>query len=53
MPQMMPTQWMILYMLFMVTYLLFNIMVYYMHTATSKKLITKNYINIGTLNWKW
>nr|QAX91184.1 ATP synthase F0 subunit 8 [Parrhinotermes sp. B MW-2019] len=53
MPQMMPMQWMILYMLFLMTYLLFNIMVYYMHTTTSKKLITKNYISINTLNWKW
>nr|QAX91106.1 ATP synthase F0 subunit 8 [Parrhinotermes sp. C MW-2019] len=53
MPQMMPMEWMMLYMMFLITFLLFNIMNYFMHTTTSKSSITKNYININPLNWKW
>nr|WMY24225.1 ATP synthase F0 subunit 8 [Microtermes sp. F MLW-2023a] len=52
MPQMMPMEWMMLYTMFLVTFLMFNIMNYFNQppstTMTSKKMIITN-----KMNWKW
>nr|AIY62078.1 ATP synthase F0 subunit 8 [Parrhinotermes browni] len=53
MPQMMPMEWTMLYMAFLITFLMFNIMNYYTYTTMSKKLISSNRNGISPLNWKW
>nr|WHM51592.1 ATP synthase F0 subunit 8 [Rhinotermes marginalis] len=52
MPQMMPMEWMILYSLFLMSFLMFNIMNYYTVTMTKGSHIKKS-INQARLNWKW
>nr|AIY61675.1 ATP synthase F0 subunit 8 [Serritermes serrifer] len=51
MPQMMPLEWTTLYMLFMATLLMFNIMNYY--TKMPKKTFTKCTMIVKSTNWKW
>nr|AQP28251.1 ATP synthase F0 subunit 8 [Microtermes sp. BDIT8-M2B] len=53
MPQMMPMEWMMLYIMFLATFLMFNIMNYFNQppsktTTTNKKMVTTN-----KMNWKW
>nr|WNL53851.1 ATP synthase F0 subunit 8 [Microtermes sp. C MLW-2023a] len=52
MPQMMPMEWMMLYTVFLATFLMFNIMNYFNQppksSTTSKKMIATN-----KMNWKW
>nr|YP_009350796.1 ATP synthase F0 subunit 8 [Microtermes obesi]AQP27800.1 ATP synthase F0 subunit 8 [Microtermes obesi] len=52
MPQMMPMEWTMLYISFLATFLMFNIMNYFNQppssTTTDKKMITTN-----KMNWKW
>nr|AIY61597.1 ATP synthase F0 subunit 8 [Dolichorhinotermes longilabius] len=52
MPQMMPMEWMMLYTFFLSTFLMFNILNYYMNTKTGEKKM-KKIINQTSLNWKW
>nr|ASY97966.1 ATP synthase F0 subunit 8 [Spilomantis occipitalis] len=52
MPQMMPLNWLSLFMFFSITLLMFNVMNYYM---SMNKLTSKSSIKlmVKTLNWKW
>nr|YP_006503964.1 ATP synthase F0 subunit 8 [Schedorhinotermes breinli]AFM92464.1 ATP synthase F0 subunit 8 [Schedorhinotermes breinli]QAX91067.1 ATP synthase F0 subunit 8 [Schedorhinotermes sp. 7 MW-2019]QAX91093.1 ATP synthase F0 subunit 8 [Schedorhinotermes breinli] len=52
MPQMMPMEWTMLYTMFLATFLVFNITIYYM-TSTKSKKSSKSAINQTPLNWKW
>nr|URH16854.1 ATP synthase F0 subunit 8 [Pericapritermes parvus] len=52
MPQMMPMEWTLLYITFLMTFLMFNIMNYFSQTAKQKSS-TKKTININKINWKW
>nr|YP_010292405.1 ATP synthase F0 subunit 8 [Gonimbrasia cytherea]ULO26169.1 ATP synthase F0 subunit 8 [Gonimbrasia cytherea] len=54
MPQMMPINWMISFIFFIIIFLIFNIMNYYifkMNIFTNKKLINNNFKN--KFLWKW
>nr|YP_009937130.1 ATP synthase F0 subunit 8 [Subclytia rotundiventris]QNT26366.1 ATP synthase F0 subunit 8 [Subclytia rotundiventris] len=54
MPQMAPIGWLSLFILFSITFLIFNMMNYYlfMNLMPKSKLIKKSkYIN--SINWKW
>nr|AQP29900.1 ATP synthase F0 subunit 8 [Anoplotermes group nr. AB TB-2017] len=52
MPQMMPMEWMLLYITFLATFLMFNIMNYFTQSP-SQETKTKKSININKINWKW
>nr|AQP27991.1 ATP synthase F0 subunit 8 [Pericapritermes sp. G TB-2017] len=52
MPQMMPMEWTMLYITFLATFLMFNIMNYFTQSP-SQKSSTKKIININKINWKW
>nr|YP_009350614.1 ATP synthase F0 subunit 8 [Labritermes buttelreepeni]AQP27464.1 ATP synthase F0 subunit 8 [Labritermes buttelreepeni] len=52
MPQMMPMEWMMLYAMFLMTFLMFNIMNYFSQSP-SKQMNPKNHITIKKTNWKW
>nr|QLY89814.1 ATP synthase F0 subunit 8 [Agapetus fuscipes] len=51
MPQMMPLNWMILFMYFMTIYVMLFIFNYYNHSPTTNKM--SKYFNFKNLNWKW
>nr|WCQ71416.1 ATP synthase F0 subunit 8 [Hodotermopsis sjostedti] len=52
MPQMMPMEWLMLFVMFSMTFTLFNLMNYFSHIPmTSNKLMIKKYSK--SLNWKW
>nr|YP_003734731.1 ATP synthase F0 subunit 8 [Eupolyphaga sinensis]ACO07080.1 ATPase subunit 8 [Eupolyphaga sinensis]AVN67800.1 ATP synthase F0 subunit 8 [Eupolyphaga sinensis]QYH44913.1 ATP synthase F0 subunit 8 [Eupolyphaga sinensis] len=51
MPQMMPLNWMMLYFMFIITLLMFNLMNYYLFNPT--KDMTKSSSKIKNLTWKW
>nr|WDA93948.1 ATP synthase F0 subunit 8 [Phyllomyza sp.] len=53
MPQMAPINWLNLFMMFNVIFLLFNIMNYYsnIYLPSKSKIINKNKMN--SLTWKW
>nr|YP_010191935.1 ATP synthase F0 subunit 8 [Tanypus punctipennis]QZM06604.1 ATP synthase F0 subunit 8 [Tanypus punctipennis] len=56
MPQMAPISWLILFMVFSMTLVLFNILNYYSFlpkTPTTSDEKTKNNIKLNSLNWKW
>nr|AQP29226.1 ATP synthase F0 subunit 8 [Microtermes sp. B TB-2017] len=52
MPQMMPMEWMMLYTLFLTTFLMFNIMNYF-NQPPNKTTESKISIFTTKLNWKW
>nr|AQP28998.1 ATP synthase F0 subunit 8 [Procapritermes sp. A TB-2017] len=52
MPQMMPMEWTLLYITFLATFLMFNIMNYFTQSP-NKQQTTKKLININKTNWKW
>nr|AIY61831.1 ATP synthase F0 subunit 8 [Leptomyxotermes doriae]URH16544.1 ATP synthase F0 subunit 8 [Leptomyxotermes doriae] len=52
MPQMMPMEWALLYITFLTTFLMFNIMNYFSQSP-SKQSKTSKYINTYKVNWKW
>nr|YP_009350770.1 ATP synthase F0 subunit 8 [Havilanditermes proatripennis]AQP27722.1 ATP synthase F0 subunit 8 [Havilanditermes proatripennis] len=52
MPQMMPMEWTLLYITFMTTFLMFNIMNYFAQSP-NKKSKTKKSIEINKTIWKW
>nr|YP_010414778.1 ATP synthase F0 subunit 8 [Mythimna unipuncta]YP_010627125.1 ATP synthase F0 subunit 8 [Targalla apicifascia]URT60132.1 ATP synthase F0 subunit 8 [Mythimna unipuncta]WBK26816.1 ATP synthase F0 subunit 8 [Targalla apicifascia] len=53
MPQMMPINWMISFVFFLLVYLIFNIMNYYIFN--NKKLNKNNNLSfkLKNFNWKW
>nr|QZK22094.1 ATP synthase F0 subunit 8 [Amitermes sp. QLD_232] len=52
MPQMMPMEWTMLYITFLATFLMFNIMNYFIQSP-NKQTKTKKTINTHKINWKW
>nr|QXT43962.1 ATP synthase F0 subunit 8 [Adaiphrotermes sp. BDIT11-4-3f1]QXT44677.1 ATP synthase F0 subunit 8 [Adaiphrotermes sp. KE15-174] len=52
MPQMMPMEWTLLYITFLATFLMFNIMNYFTQSPNSESS-TKKTIHINKINWKW
>nr|AIY61909.1 ATP synthase F0 subunit 8 [Aderitotermes sp. TB-2014] len=52
MPQMMPMEWTLLYIMFLMTFLMFNIMNYFTQPPY-QQLTTKKSIYINKTNWKW
>nr|YP_010875373.1 ATP synthase F0 subunit 8 [Balta curvirostris]WGW15120.1 ATP synthase F0 subunit 8 [Balta curvirostris] len=51
MPQMMPMSWIILYTLFMIIFMMFNMINYYnIITMKKNESIT---LKLKVLNWKW
>nr|AQP27030.1 ATP synthase F0 subunit 8 [Neocapritermes sp. H TB-2017] len=52
MPQMMPMEWTMLYLTFLATFLMFNIMNYFIQSPT-QQAGTKKIINVNKTNWKW
>nr|YP_010389738.1 ATP synthase F0 subunit 8 [Issikiopteryx taipingensis]UPU95821.1 ATP synthase F0 subunit 8 [Issikiopteryx taipingensis] len=57
MPQMMPINWMILFLLFICIFIIFNIMNYYIFNykmnKNNMKLLTSFSLLKKKLNWKW
>nr|YP_006504042.1 ATP synthase F0 subunit 8 [Cryptocercus relictus]AFM92542.1 ATP synthase F0 subunit 8 [Cryptocercus relictus] len=52
MPQMMPMSWTILFMFFSTTFMMFNLMNYFMYNPTKKKEMTKKIKTMEKI-WKW
>nr|QXT44482.1 ATP synthase F0 subunit 8 [Astratotermes hilarus] len=52
MPQMMPMEWTLLYLTFLMTFLMFNIMNYFAQSP-NQQYKTKKSIHINKTNWKW
>nr|QXT44404.1 ATP synthase F0 subunit 8 [Apicotermitinae gen. B sp. CMRT076] len=52
MPQMMPMEWTLLYITFLMTFLMFNIMNYFTQ-VTNQQSTTKKSIHTNKINWKW
>nr|YP_009350757.1 ATP synthase F0 subunit 8 [Ateuchotermes retifaciens]AQP27709.1 ATP synthase F0 subunit 8 [Ateuchotermes retifaciens] len=52
MPQMMPMEWTLLYITFLMTFLMFNIMNYFMQTPQKQSMTSKS-IHAKKINWKW
>nr|AQP28972.1 ATP synthase F0 subunit 8 [Termes rostratus] len=52
MPQMMPMEWTMLYITFLATFLMFNIMNYFIQSPSSQAK-EKKIINTNKTNWKW
>nr|AMH85490.1 ATP synthase F0 subunit 8 [Microsepsis sp. ACMJ-2016] len=53
MPQMAPIGWLSLFIVFSLTFMLFNIMNYYSFLPTSPKLNDSKKISTSSFNWKW
>uniref|UniRef100_A0AAU7YTX6 ATP synthase complex subunit 8 n=1 Tax=Conchapelopia togamaculosa TaxID=3154050 RepID=A0AAU7YTX6_9DIPT len=54
MPQMAPISWLILFIVFTITLILFNIFNYYsMLPKTPESLQQNNNFTSNSLNWKW
>nr|WNL54488.1 ATP synthase F0 subunit 8 [Amitermes coachellae] len=52
MPQMMPMEWTMLYITFLATFLMFNIMNYFIQSPNQLPK-TKKTISTNKINWKW
>nr|AQP28712.1 ATP synthase F0 subunit 8 [Aparatermes sp. A TB-2017] len=52
MPQMMPMEWTLLYITFLATFLMFNIMNYFTQPRCQESE-TKKTIHTNKINWKW
>nr|QRV62638.1 ATP synthase F0 subunit 8 [Stictonectes escheri] len=52
MPQMAPMNWIMLYMMFSIIFIIFNLMNYYIF-ITEKKIIKTNFFIKKMLEWKW
>nr|QXP99389.1 ATP synthase F0 subunit 8 [Eoscarta assimilis] len=51
MPQMAPMSWMILFLMFINSYLIMNMMIYFFYKFKNMNLNKNNSIN--QMNWKW
>nr|YP_009351654.1 ATP synthase F0 subunit 8 [Procubitermes undulans]AQP30234.1 ATP synthase F0 subunit 8 [Procubitermes undulans] len=52
MPQMMPMEWLLLYITFLSTFLMFNILNYFTQSSNSQ-IKEKKTISINKMIWKW
>nr|YP_009378988.1 ATP synthase F0 subunit 8 [Cestrotus liui]ARI44189.1 ATP synthase F0 subunit 8 [Cestrotus liui] len=53
MPQMAPIGWLSLFLIFSITFILFNMMNYYSSLPQSPKLTHKKNLYSNSMNWKW
>nr|YP_010713095.1 ATP synthase F0 subunit 8 [Meromyza saltatrix]WDA93961.1 ATP synthase F0 subunit 8 [Meromyza saltatrix] len=53
MPQMAPINWLFLFLMFSMIFLLFNMMNYYSIIPSSPKLNLLKMMKTNSLNWKW
>nr|YP_010472526.1 ATP synthase F0 subunit 8 [Harpalus griseus]UVG42150.1 ATP synthase F0 subunit 8 [Harpalus griseus] len=53
MPQMAPMNWLFLYLMFTIIFLLFNFLNYFMFLIQNKKKSIKNIFFNKILEWKW
>nr|AUJ22870.1 ATP synthase F0 subunit 8 [Apocephalus antennatus] len=53
MPQMAPISWLILFIIFSTTFILFNIMNYFMSLNTSPESLKQKSNSFKSMNWKW
>uniref|UniRef100_A0AAU7E565 ATP synthase complex subunit 8 n=1 Tax=Unilepidotricha sp. 1 SJR-2024a TaxID=3158271 RepID=A0AAU7E565_9NEOP len=52
MPQMMPINWIFLFIIFILTYLIMNMLNYYTFNLSPKKSSLNNF-KYPQMNWKW
>nr|UFZ13762.1 ATP synthase F0 subunit 8 [Acanthacorydalis asiatica] len=52
MPQMAPINWLILFFLFSIIMIMFNIMNYFIYSAPLPKSLSTN-LKFNSLTWKW
>nr|UOR16936.1 ATP synthase F0 subunit 8 [Aplomya sp.] len=54
MPQMSPINWLSLFIIFTITFMIFSLMNYYLYTPNmpKSKLMNKNFLK-NSMNWKW
>nr|YP_010239115.1 ATP synthase F0 subunit 8 [Miltogramma oestracea]QTF74375.1 ATP synthase F0 subunit 8 [Miltogramma oestracea] len=53
MPQMAPINWLTLFIIFSITFMIFNMMNFYLFKPSMPKSYMINKINPNSLNWKW
>nr|YP_010236182.1 ATP synthase F0 subunit 8 [Desmomyia sinensis]QTD82956.1 ATP synthase F0 subunit 8 [Desmomyia sinensis] len=53
MPQMAPISWLILFFVFSITFMLFNIVNYFSFLPSSSTSKEKKTFNVKSNNWKW
>nr|YP_010372427.1 ATP synthase F0 subunit 8 [Dryomyza anilis]UPA56140.1 ATP synthase F0 subunit 8 [Dryomyza anilis] len=53
MPQMAPIGWLSLFIIFSITFVLFNMMNYYSVLPSSPKSHSLSSIKLNSMNWKW
>nr|YP_004021881.1 ATP synthase F0 subunit 8 [Exorista sorbillans]ADO85312.1 ATP synthase F0 subunit 8 [Exorista sorbillans] len=53
MPQMAPINWLSLFIIFSITFMIFNMMNYYSYSPFMPKSNLMNKKKINSLNWKW
>nr|QZH43598.1 ATP synthase F0 subunit 8 [Coboldia fuscipes] len=53
MPQMAPISWLILFIIFTLTFMMFNIMNYFTFFYKPSTLSSSKKINFQQMNWKW
>nr|ACC94692.1 ATPase 8 [Amiota leucostoma] len=53
MPQMAPISWLILFIIFSISFMLFSILTYYSYMPSSPKSFNLKKINLNSMNWKW
>nr|YP_010894810.1 ATP synthase F0 subunit 8 [Amiota dentata]WJW73323.1 ATP synthase F0 subunit 8 [Amiota dentata] len=53
MPQMAPISWLILFIIFSFSFILFSILNYYSYLPFSPKSINLKTIKLNSMNWKW
>nr|YP_010730247.1 ATP synthase F0 subunit 8 [Blepharipa latigena]WEG23062.1 ATP synthase F0 subunit 8 [Blepharipa latigena] len=54
MPQMAPINWLSLFIIFIITFLIFNMMNYYLFIPIlPKSNLMNNNMKMNSLNWKW
>nr|YP_010545622.1 ATP synthase F0 subunit 8 [Tabanus pleskei]UYG48379.1 ATP synthase F0 subunit 8 [Tabanus pleskei] len=53
MPQMAPISWLLLFFIFSITFILFNVMNYYSYLPSTPKSSQPTYLSTNPFNWKW
>nr|YP_010287614.1 ATP synthase F0 subunit 8 [Orybina regalis]UKT61945.1 ATP synthase F0 subunit 8 [Orybina regalis] len=53
MPQMMPINWLLSFIYFIIIFMIFNMMNYYIYNLNMKNIKINNKFNFKNLNWKW
>nr|WKU83813.1 ATP synthase F0 subunit 8 [Brachypalpus cyanella] len=53
MPQMAPINWLSLFLLFSLIFMLFNMMNYFIYSPSTLKSKNMNKIYTNSMNWKW